>query len=155
MEPVKVEYIEPFIEAARSVLEDALGEKVTTGAISLSGTVFKSASVNLATRVDGTLNGEAVFSMSSQTAQRLSGLMTGTEARSFGKLMGNGLSELGRKLARTSADLLQSRGHNCQVSSPIVFQGLNVEFTAAEPALSIPIETEAGLVEVSVAVANG
>jgi chemotaxis protein CheX len=152
---VKVEYMDPFVEAARAVLEEVCGGRAKPGALGLLGTTFATASINIAARIDGTLVGEVVYSMSSRTAQKLAGLLVKAETHGFGRLTGTGLAELGCMLAKESARLLAEQGHDCRFSSPIVFRGLNVEFSVIAPALTVPIDSDAGQVEVKVAVRNG
>jgi chemotaxis protein CheX len=152
---LKVEYMEPFVRAACSVLDSVSNGSAKAGSLGLQGSTFPAASINVAARIDGSLRGDVVYSMSSQTAQRLAGLILGSEAHGFGRLTGNGLSRLGDMFADSTRNLLSESGLNCRISSATVFQGLNVEFSAAAPALSVPIHTDAGDVEVNVAVRDG
>ncbi|MEN6521599.1 MAG: hypothetical protein ABFD46_10690 [Armatimonadota bacterium] len=149
---MKVEYMEPFVEAARSVLEQVAGGAVEPGMLSLLGTTFPTASTNIAARIDGSLKGDVVYSMSSETAQKLVTSVMGAETRGFGRTAGFGLNQLGAMLAEQTDRVLSEQGIDCEISSPIVFQGMNVEFAVPEPALSVPIDTEAGELKVSVAV---
>lgn len=152
---MKVEYLEPFVQGADLVLREFSVGGVRTGGLGLLGTTFPTASINITTRVDGSLRGDVVYSMSSGTARKLAELVTGTEAHTFGRRMGKGLAEFGSILAEHTCRLLAERGLNCEFSRPTVFQGLNVEFSATTPALAVPIDTEVGRVEVSVAVDDG
>jgi len=149
---LKVEYIEPFVKAARSVLEQVSGDSVEAGILTLLGTTFPTASTNIAARIDGSLKGDVVYSMSGETAEKLAASITGTAARGFGRLTGCGLGRLGAMLAEQTSRTLDELGMNCEISSPIVFQGMNVEFAVPEPALSVPINTQAGEMYVSLAV---
>jgi chemotaxis protein CheX len=151
---LKVEYVEPFVEAARSVLERVANGPAQAGSLGLAGTTFSAASVNIAARISGILSGDVMYSMSNATAQKLAGAVTGSEARAFGRSMGQGLGQLGVMLARETTKILTERGLRCEISSPLVFQGLNVEFTVEEPALSVALATEAGQLSVNVAVSD-
>lgn len=151
---MKVEYVEPFVEAARSVLERIANGPAQAGSLGLAGTTFSAASINIAARVSGILSGDVMYSMSSTTAQKLVEAVTGSEARAFGKVMGQGLGRLGDMLAKETTRKLTEQGLRCQISGPLVFQGLNVEFTVAEPALSVALATEAGQLNVNVAVSD-
>lgn len=146
--------MEPFIKAACSVLEDVSKSTARPGMLSLRGTTFTTAAANIAARIDGSLRGDVVYSMSSATAKKLAEIITGTQANSYGKVVGSGLGSLGELLAGRTGLELKEQGHKCTVASPVVFQGLNVEFMVSEPALAVPIETEAGEIYVSVAVSN-
>lgn len=151
---VKVEYMEPFIKAACSVLEEVSSSEARSGNLSLRGTTFTTATTNIAARIDGSLTGDVIYSMSAATARRLVETIMGMEVSSFGKVMGTGLGSLGTMLAGRTDQVLIEHGHKCQIGSPMVFQGLNVEFAVLEPALAVPIQTDAGEVYVSVAVSN-
>ncbi len=149
---MKTEHIEPFIESACSVLAGLSDTPVTQQSLSLLGTPFSTASINIAARINGPLSGEVVYSMSGQTARSLASRVTGRECRDFGKTTGSGLAQLGAMLAEDVCRLLEARGYPCSVSSPMVLQGLNIEFSTAVPALSVPLDTDAGEVSVNVAV---
>lgn len=151
---MKVEYVEPFVQAACSVFEQVTGGRAKPGPLGLLGATFPAACVNIATRVNGTLRGDVVYSMSSSTAQALAGRLVNAEIHGFGRLAGTGLAQLGNMLAEKSSWLLSEQGLGCLISSPTVFQGLNVEFSAIAPALSVPIDTDAGRIDVNVAVKN-
>jgi len=152
---LKVEYMEPFVQAVRSVLEQVSGGRAQAGPLSLLGTTFPTACTNIAVRVNGSLEGDVVYSMSSLTAQKLAGLLVGAETYGFGRLTGSGLIQLGNMLVQQTGRFLIERGIKCDVSSPTVFQGLNVEFSVTAPALAVSVDTEAGQVDINVAVRNG
>ncbi len=151
---MKAEQIEPFVESACTILAGLSESPVTQQPLSLLGTPFSTASINIAARVDGPLAGEIVYSMSSQTARSLASRITGRECRGFGRVTGSGLALLGEMLAQDACRLLEARGYPCSVGNPVVLQGLNVEFSTSAPALSVPIETDAGEVSVNVAVSD-
>lgn len=152
---LRVEYLEPFVQGANLALRQLSVGGVKAGGLGLLGATFPTASINITTRIDGSLCGDVVYSMSSMTARKLAGLITGVEAHTFGRRMGKGLAELGSVLTEQTKKLLAERGLDCAFSSPTIFQGLNVEFSAAAPALAVPIDTDIGRVEVSVAVNDG
>ena len=149
---LKVEYMELFVQAASSVLKKYSEDSIEPGPLGLLGTTFPTASINIAARIKGSLEGDIVYSMSSQTAKKLAGVVTGTETHSFGRVMGSGLVRLGDMLADQTGRILKERGLHCEISSPTVFQGMNVEFSVTAPALAIPINTSAGRIDVNVAV---
>ena len=147
--------MEPFVQAARLVLREVSGGGATAGPLGLLGNTFPTAATNIAAKLEGTLAGDVVYSMSVATAEQLAGNLAGREVHGFGRLMGAGLTELGKLLSERTSRLLAERGHECEVSAPVVFQGLNVEFTMTEPALAASIQTNVGQVNVSVAVTDG
>ncbi|MDH7481908.1 MAG: chemotaxis protein CheX [Armatimonadota bacterium] len=149
---MKVEYVNPFVEAACSVLEHVSGTLVKPGDLCLLGNPFGAASINIATRVEGTLCGIVVHSMAGLTARQLVSRITGKQCQGVGRVMGAGLTQLGMMFVEVASRTLAKYGYRCGLSSPTIFHGLNVEFMSESPALSIPLETGAGEVNVSVAV---
>ncbi len=152
---LKVEYMEPFVQAACSVLERVSGGRAAPGPLGLMGATYPTACVNIAARVSGRLQGDVVYSMSSQTAQKLAELLTGMEAHGFGRLTGTGLVRLGDMIALETGNLLGTSGISCEIGRPTVFRGLNVEFSSASPALAVRVDTDAGQVDINLAVNNG
>lgn len=152
---MKVEYVESFVQAACAVLEQLSGCGVTPGALDLRGTVFPSASVNIVSVVNGALSGGVVYSMTCLTAQKLAGMVVGSGVHGFGKATGNGLSAIGQMLADRTRESLAGSGFDCEINGPVVFQGMNVEFSVSAPALAVSIDTGMGQVDVNVAVRNG
>lgn len=144
--------MEPFIQAACLVLKRISGGRADTGPLGLMGTTFPTACVNIAARVSGNLQGDVVYSMSSQTAEKLAELLTGAEAHGFSRLTGSGLVQLGSMIAQETGCLLGRNGIDCEISRPTVFRGLNIEFSAVAPALGISVDTEAGQVDINLAV---
>jgi chemotaxis protein CheX len=144
--------MEPFIQAAHSVLAQLSEGCVDTGSLNLAGTTFPTANTNIAAHVDGSLIGDLVYSMSGSTARKLACVITGNEVREFGRMMRQGLDQLGVMLTEETRRILCEQGLECEIGAPIIFQGLNVEFAAAEPALSVLVDTNAGQLNVSVAV---
>ncbi|MDI6826897.1 MAG: chemotaxis protein CheX [Armatimonadota bacterium] len=149
---MKVEYITPFVESACSVLEYVSGTPVKVGDLCLLGNPFGARNINIAARVEGALFGNVVYSMPSLTARRLASRIIGKQCQGVGRVMGIGLTELGTKFVRAASSTLAKNGYRCGLSSPTVFHGLNVEFMSESPALSIPLETDAGEMNVIVAV---
>lgn len=147
--------MEPFVRAARSVLEAVSGGCAESGQLGLRGTTFPTAATNIAVRVNGTLEGDLIYSMSSQTARKLATKLTGREARVFGRVTGSGLSQLSSLLIEKTAEMLIQQGEQCEISNPTIFQGMNVEFSVNAPALAVPIDTDAGQVDINVAVRKG
>lgn len=144
--------MEPFIEGACSVLGRISGGRVETGSLGLMGATFPTACVNIAARVSGNLHGDVVYSMSSQTADKLAEMLTGSAVHGFSRLTGSGLVQLGSMLARETGHLLGRSGMHCEISRPTVFRGLNVEFSADAPALAVSVDTDAGQVDINLAV---
>lgn len=152
---MKIEYMQPFVEAACSALERVCGQPTTAGTLRLMDATFPGASVNLAMRVRGSLCGDVLCSMSDATARRLAAKVSGADVAGFGRVLHEGLVAFSDAWSAQAARILAETGFACEVDAPIVFRGLNVELATAQPALITPVETPSGQTLISVAVSDG
>jgi chemotaxis protein CheX len=152
---LKIEYMDPFVESALHTLERVSGHPVTVGPPNLVGAIFPGASVNVAAKIGGALYGDLICSMSCSTARSLAETVVGGPVQGFGETLRRALVVLAEEWSDQARLLLADTGMVCEVGEPVVFQGLNVEMATTQPALSAPIETSVGQVNISVAVRNG
>jgi len=152
---LKIELLDPFVDGVYATLNETLRCKASPGPMSLLGPAFYTSPVNVAVRVKGPVEGSAVYSMSSETAQELTGRLTGVRPNGLGPELGKGLSDLGAMWVERASQGLRKMGLTCEMGGVIVFHGLNVQYFGDEPALAAPVETDAGRVDVSVAVRDG
>jgi chemotaxis protein CheX len=152
---LKIEYMNPFVESALQTLERVSGQPVTAGPPNLFGAIYPGASVNVAAKVEGALCGDLICSMSGSTARSLAETVVGGSVQDFGETLRRGLVMLAEEWSGQARLLLADEGMVCEVSEPVVFQGLNVEMATTQPALTAPMETSVGQVNISVAVRDG
>jgi len=86
------------------------------------------------------------------TADKIASLMIGAPVVTFDQLAASAIAELGNMITRESAALLSTQGYQCEISTPTILRGTNVNVSPLEiPALVIPLDlAEIGRFEIAV-----
>lgn len=151
---MKVEYIEPFVQAAFEVIEKLIGEVPARGALALRDKSFTTQQVTIVVGVTGPVEGQALYGMSIVTASKIASRMVGYQLPSLDEMGTSAIGELGNMITAHAAARLAQAGNVCDITPPSVLRGVNVEISTYVPALVVPILTEAGKVEVNVSLAE-
>ena len=148
---MKVEYINPFVSASFSVLENCLGQKPTKGQLSMRPAVFTSQQCNIITGVTGMIEGQVIYGMSLITADKIASTMIGQPIRTFDQLAASAIAELGNMITGNAMAYLSESGYVCDITPPTIIRGTNVKLsTLSIPALVLPICLEQGEIEMTV-----
>ncbi|MHB9036497.1 MAG: chemotaxis protein CheX [Armatimonadota bacterium] len=151
---MKVEFIDPFVSAAFSVLETLTGEKGTRGQIALRNTTFTTQQVTIVAGVNGNVEGVSLYGMSMVTAQKIAGAMIGSPVGELDEMAMSAISELGNMITGNAITLLSRNGYDVDITPPSVIKGTHVEMSTRIPALVVPVNTNLGCIEVNVALAE-
>jgi chemotaxis protein CheX len=152
---MKVEYINPFVNASFMVLEQLLGAVPSKGELSMRPSVFTSQQCNVITGVTGAIHGQAIYGMSLITADKIASMMIGQPIRTFDQLAASAIAELGNMISGNAMSALAEAGYVCDITPPTIIRGSNVKIsTLAIPALVIPICTEPGQIELTISLKN-
>src|SRR6266851_4931929 len=100
---MKVEFVNPFIQAASEVLDSELGTESQRGNLRLHKSAFTTDEVTALVGVTGTLSGLVLYSMSQTTALGIVSKMIGQDFDEFDALAQSGIGELGNVI--TTLDL--------------------------------------------------
>jgi chemotaxis protein CheX len=148
---MKVEFINPFVGAAFSVLESLLGQKVTKGQLAMRPSVFTSQQCNIITGVTGRIEGQVLYGMSLTTADKIASHMIGQPIRTFDQLAASAIAELGNMITGHAMARLAEAGYDCDITPPTIMRGTNVKITTLNiPALVIPVCLEYGEIEMTI-----
>lgn len=148
---MRVEYINPFVSAAFSVLESVLHQKPTKGQLSMRPSVFTSQQCNVIAGVAGQIEGQVIYGMSLMTADQIASTMIGQPIRTFDQLAASAIAELGNMITGNAMRLLSETGYTCDITPPTIIRGTNVKISTLNiPALVIPIQLEQGPLEMTV-----
>ncbi|MCE5324623.1 chemotaxis protein CheX [bacterium] len=151
---MKVEFIEPFVGAAFSVLETLSGEKPTRGQISLRTNTFTTQQVTIVAGVNGNVEGVSLYGMSLVTAEKIATMMVGSPVDGLEGMGLSALSELGNMITGNAITMLSRNGYDVDITPPSVIRGTSVEMSTKTPALVVPVCTQYGTIEVNVALAE-
>src|SRR5215469_18716429 len=112
---MKVQFINPFVDASFRVIEMVLGMKPKKGVLAMRPAVFTSQQCNIITGVTGMIEGQVIYGMSLITADKIASLMIGQPIRTFDQLAASAIAELGNMITGNSISLLAEAGYRCDI----------------------------------------
>jgi len=148
---MKVEFVNPFLQAASEVLDSELGGEVERGTLRLQKTAFTTDEVTALVGVTGTLNGLVLYSMSQATALRIVSRVMSQEFEEFDAIAQSGIGELGNVITGRASVLLSEAGYPSNISPPAVVLGEGTMITTLDLIrLVLPLQTDVGPLEIQV-----
>ncbi|HEX2954293.1 MAG TPA: chemotaxis protein CheX [Bacillota bacterium] len=125
---MKVEYINPFIEASESVIEQLTGLKPKLGKVAIKSTPYSSDSLVIFIGVTGMIKGNVVMSFDPQVAVRIvSSMMGGMEVDINDELGKSAVGEVGNMIMGHTAMIFSEREINIDISPPTILVGKNMQ----------------------------
>lgn len=146
---MKVEFVNPFIEAACEVLESELGGEAQRGEVRLQKSAITTDEVTALVGVTGTVSGLVLYSMSLATAVALASRMMGQEFQELDALAQSGIGELGNVITGRAGVLLSEAGYPSNITPPALVVGRGTMVTTLDlNRLVFTLQTEVGDLEV-------
>jgi chemotaxis protein CheX len=153
---VKVEFVNPFIQAASEVLESELGAAVKRGSLRLQKSAVTTDEVTALVGVAGDVSGIVLYSMSQATALGIVSRMLGQEFEEFDALAQSGIGELGNVITGRAAILLAVAGYPSNITPPSLVVGQGTMITTLDlNRLVFPLQTDVGGLEIQVVLRSG
>jgi len=150
---MKVEYINPFIDAAFSVMEMVLGNRPAKGNLAMQPATFTSQQCNIVCGVTGQVQGQVIYGMSMTVADKIASTMLGQPIKVFDQLAASAIAELGNMISGHAMSRLSEAGYVCDITPPTIIRGTNVKIsTLSIPAIVIPMTTDQGEVSITVGI---
>jgi len=150
---MRVEYINPFVETAYSVLAEVLKGDVRRGDLYLKSTSTPVMGVAALVGLAGDVEGRVLFDMSLETAMKIASTMNNEELKEFDDLAKATITELANIITAQAVTKLQDLGFRFDVTPPALFTGEKMEISNHDvEALIVPMITEQGKIEVNVAI---
>jgi chemotaxis protein CheX len=149
----KAEHLEPFVAAARDVLEQELSSEVECGRLALAKGTCTTQDVTAIIGITGQLTGMAMYGMSEQTALGIVGQLMGCPCNELDDLALSGVGELANVITGCATTLLAQIGISVDISPPVLLQGAGSRMsTAGIQRLVVPLMTSLGTVEAQLAI---
>jgi chemotaxis protein CheX len=137
---MKVEYINPFVRAAYSVLETTLGIRPEKGDLSVRTDNATSQQCTIVVGVTGQLVGSVMYGMKLVTADRIASLMLGRPIRTLDASAASAIADLANTISVRALGELAEIGYMCEGAPPSIVRGANVRISGGvERALVIPL----------------
>lgn len=150
---MRVEYINPFVEAAYNILTEVLGGEIRRGELYLKSTSMPVMGVAALVGLAGDVEGRVIFDMDMKTAMQIASKMNNEEMQKFDDLAKATITELANMITAQAVTKLHDLGFRFDLTPPALFTGDNMEISDHEvEALIVPMETDQGRVEVNVAI---
>ncbi|GHV28443.1 chemotaxis protein CheX [Spirochaetia bacterium] len=151
---MRVEYINPFVEAAFGVLKEVLNTEVKRGDLYLKSTTMSIMGVAALVGLAGDVEGRVVFDMTKQTALGVAGAMNNETFTAMDELAKATIQELANMITAQAVTKLHALGFKFDLTPPALFTGENMEISNREvEALIVPMELGSiGKIEINVAV---
>jgi len=154
---MRVEYINPFVEAAYSVLSEVLNTDIKRGELYLKSTSMSVLGVAAIVGLAGDVEGRVLFDMSHDTALKVTNAMLGSmgmdQVETFNDMGKATITELANMITGQAVTKLHNLGFTFDLTPPALFTGDNMEISDQRvEALIVPMECEFGKIEINVAV---
>ncbi len=150
---MRVEYINPFVEAAYSIMTEVLQTEVERKDLYLKKTTQPVMGVAALVGLAGDVEGRVLIDMSQDTAIKIASTMNGEELTSLDELAKATITELANMITAQAVTKLFDLGFKFDLTPPSIITGDNMSVSNANvEALIVPLEMPQGLVEINVAI---
>ena len=143
---MRVEYINPFVEAAFNVLKEVLGTDVKRGDLFLKSTTMQIQGVAALVGLAGDVEGRVLFDMTKDTALSVSSGMNGETMKVLDDMVKATITELANMITAQAVTKLHDLGFKFDLTPPALFTGDNMEIAnnMDVEALIVPMELGPG-----------
>lgn len=141
---------QPFLLAAKGVIEQELGGEVKRGQVRVERGDFEAGEVTAVVGVTGALSGAVVYRMSEATALAIVGQMMGQSFGELDALARSGVGELGNVITGRAGVLLERTGVRAELAPPMLIVGRGQMSSLDIPRLLVPLETRAGPIDLQI-----
>jgi chemotaxis protein CheX len=143
---MRVEYINPFVEAAFNVLKEVLGTDVKRGDLYLKSTTMQIQGVAALVGLAGDVEGRVLFDMTKETALAVASGMNNEEMKVLDDMVKATITELANMITAQAVTKLHDLGFKFDLTPPALFTGDNMEISnnLEVEALIVPMEIGPG-----------
>jgi len=144
---MKIEYINPFLEASVYVLEQFMqGVSIEKNKMSIIAEPIASQGVAALVGLTGQLKGRVIYDMTQETALCIVSKMNFEEFKEFNELARSTVNELSNMITGTAVSKLSGLGYKFDLTPPSLFTGQRVLITDALQLkhLVVPVNTPCG-----------
>jgi chemotaxis protein CheX len=151
---MKVEYINPFIQASQSVFKMLCGIEVTLERIYLRSSSFSVNQAVIMIGVIGKVKGQVYFELSIDTAKRIaSTMMGGIPIVELDEISKSAISEMVNMIMGNTSMIFANENINIDITPPSLLMGEKIEISNKVSTVVIPLELEGlGTIAINVAV---
>ena len=143
---MRVEYINPFVEAAFNVLKEVLNTEVKRGDLYLKSSTMQIMGVAALVGLAGDVEGRVLFDMTKDTALSVASGMNNEEMKVLDDMVKATITELANMITAQAVTKLHDLGFKFDLTPPALFTGDNMEISnnLEVEALIVPMELGPG-----------
>jgi len=152
---MKAEFINPFLESARTVIEQMVQIRPSTGQLAIKDIQLVDHHVWIQIGMTGQMSGNIVFGLSEEVALKMiSAMMGGFVITEIDEMGQSAISELGNMISGNASTLLYNQGVHVDITPPRVVRSGSVHQFEASRALAVPLIMDGiGEMEIQVLIA--
>jgi chemotaxis protein CheX len=140
---MKAEYINPFLESARIVIEQMINIRPTTGQLGIKDVKFVEKYIWIQIGITGQMQGDIVFGLHEAVALKLvSAMMGGYVLTEMDEMGQSAISELGNMISGNASTMLYNQGVKVDITPPKIVQSATSAGFVPKKALTIPLIIE-------------
>jgi chemotaxis protein CheX len=143
---MKVEYINPFIEASQSIIRETTGLSTKVGKIYIKNTPFKGDNVIVLIGITGAIQGSVTLSLKKTLTFKIaSAMMGGMPVVELDEITKSAVAELSNMILGNAANIFYKNNISIDITPPTVLTGENMQFSPSKSVIvCIPLEFECG-----------
>lgn len=137
---MKAEYINPFLESARIVIEQVVNVRPTTGNLQIKDVKFVEKYIWIQIGMTGQMSGDVVFGLHEEVALKLvSAMMGGFAVTELDEIGHSAISELGNMISGNASTMLFNQGVKVDITPPKIIQSATAAGFKPIKALTVPL----------------
>ena len=150
---INVEYINPFLMAATSIIKDICQVDIAVGKPYIKQAEFSSESVVIMIGVTGEMRGQVMLALSYKKALEIaSKMMAGFNVTELDAMSLSAISELGNMIMGNAATILSTKGIGIDITPPTICRGNVIVSQTYTQNICIPLSGGDITIELDVAV---
>lgn len=149
---MKIEYINPFVEAAQSVLKSFCNIDVKLGKVYLKKSPFSINQIIIMIGLVGQIKGQVYFELPVETAKKIaSTMMGGAPITELDEMSKSAVSEMGNMIMGNVSTIFASNSIKIDITPPSLLTGENIEISNKIPTIVVPLELqEFGIININI-----
>lgn len=137
---MKVEYINPFVEASISVFKTVLNTDATIGKLYLKNSPYIAGDMVIMIGVVGGIRGQVCLELNLDTAERIVGvMMDGITVANMDEVGKSAIAELGNMIMGNACTLFSKSKLNIDITPPTVLTGEKISVSNKVPTIGVPL----------------
>ncbi|HZK34810.1 MAG TPA: chemotaxis protein CheX [Bacillota bacterium] len=140
---MKAEYVNTFIRASISVIEELCGKQASLGKVHLRDSPIFANQVVIMIGMVGRMKGQVYFELSADMAKSIVSLMMGgLEVHDLDEISKSAISEMGNMIMGSTGILFAQSNIAIEITPPSLLTGHRIEISNNIPTIVIPLEIE-------------